>query len=198
MMKKGAGLVGVAGVLAWMRLTTGCVGDGDGATSVGTAVEREDSDGWKIIAVGDFNRDGLGDMLWSDPGTNQIAVSLMDGARLLARGPGIAGPSGDGWVAVTGADFNADGMCDVIWFNARTNRMAVWLMNGAQVLAAGPEIPGPSGQGWTAVNAVDTNLDGMADVVWQSAAGQMAIWLMNGTRLLATGPSIPGPDTADP
>jgi len=195
-MKRAACLVGVAGVLAWVRAATSCVGDE--ASAVGAAAQRQEIQGWKIVQGADFNRDGLGDMLWNDARTNQIAVDLMEGSRLLARGPLIAGPRGDGWAAVTGADFNADGMNDVLWFNASTNRMAVWLMDGTQVLATGPEIPGPAGQGWTAVTAVDTNLDGMADVVWQSTAGQMAIWLMEGTQLLAPGPDLPGPGATGP
>ena len=104
-----------------------------------------------------------------------------------------AGPSSD-WSAVTAADFNADGMSDILWFNSVTGRMTVWLMEGAQLLVAGAELPGPAGDGWAAVQAGDLNQDGMADVVWyNSTTGKLRIWLMEGTHLLAEGPEIQGP-----
>jgi hypothetical protein len=74
-----------------------------------------------------------------------MAVWLMDGAQLLAPGPDIAGPAGDGWIAINAADANLDGMGDAMWCNPRTDQMAVWLMDGAHLLAPGPVIPGPGG-----------------------------------------------------
>jgi uncharacterized protein YodC (DUF2158 family) len=192
-MERAAWSWGVAGVLASFGVAAGCAGDG----ALGTAVQREDCVGWKVVQGADFNRDGMGDLLWYDGCSNRITVWLMDGAHVLATGPEIPGPSGGGWAAITAADCNGDGMNDVIWFNDTTHRMAVWLMDGTQVLAPGPEIPGPSGDGWTIDTAIDTNLDGLADIVWYNrTTGQLAIWLMDGTRVLAPGPELPGPRTA--
>jgi hypothetical protein len=151
-------------------------------------------DGWVVPTIGDFNGDGMGDILWFDGATNRIAVWLMCGAEILDRGPEIPGPPGKGWVAVTGADFNGDGLVDVIWNNPDTNRMAVWLMRGTSVLEPGAEIAGPSGAGWSIGSAGDTDGDGMADAMWQNvAAGQMAVWTMNGTHVVVPGQVIPGP-----
>jgi hypothetical protein len=159
----------------------------------GTAAQRDQQSGWKIVQAADFNRDSQSDVLWNDPTTNRMTVALMRGAHLLEQGPILPGPPGEGWVAVTAADFNGDGMNDVLWFNAHTNRIVIWLMHGLQVVAVGPEIPGP-GDGWVAVQAGDTNADGMADVVWHDAAtSRMAVWLMHGEHLLEAGPEIPTP-----
>src|SRR4029450_9600189 len=80
------------------------------------------------------------------------------------------------------------------WNNPGTNQMAVWLMRGTQLLQPGPEIPGPSGAGWSAATATDFNGDNMADVIWSNpGTNQMAVWLMRGTQLLLPGPEIPGP-----
>src|SRR5262249_34737351 len=88
---------------------------------------------------------------------------------------------------------NFDGMADIAWFNATTNRFAVWLMNGVEVLAKGPEIQGP-GEGWHLASGGDYNFDGMSDVVWLNAGtGRCAVWLMNGVEVLAKGPEIQGP-----
>ncbi|WP_437726238.1 FG-GAP repeat domain-containing protein [Sorangium sp. So ce861] len=151
-------------------------------------------DGWDVAAVGDFNADGMADAVWRHVEQNLMAVWLMEGTHLLAPGPLIRGPIGDGWAIAWGADFNGDGMADVLWNNAEQNLMAVWLMEGSQLLAPGPFIPGPLGDGWVARTAADVNLDAMADVVWQRGeASEMAVWLMEGSQLLAPGPVIPGP-----
>lgn len=156
-------------------------------------------DGWVVVTAADFNLDGQADVLWNNPTTNTMAVWLMRGTHLLAAGPEIPGPAGPGWTAITAADFNFDGMNDVIWSNSARGSMAVWLMTGSHVLAAGAEIPGPAGPGWSVAYAGDFNFDGMADAIWQNtAAPRLAIWLMSGTHLLAAGPEIPGPAPLGP
>jgi hypothetical protein len=162
-------------------------------------------DGWTVPTIGDFNGDGMGDILWFDTVTGRIAVWLMRGTSVLEPGPEIPGPADprwglhprsprSDWVVVTGADFNGDGMVDVIWNDSETNRMAIWLMRGTSVLEPGAEIAGPPGAGWSIGSAGDTDGDGMADAVWQNiAAAQMAVWTMNGTHVVRPGPAIPGP-----
>ena len=155
--------------------------------------------GWVVTTAADFNLDGQADVLWNNPVTNTMTVWLMRGTHLFAAGPEIPGPSGPGWTAVTAADFNFDGMNDVIWSNSVNGSMAVWLMNGTHLLAAGPEIPGPTGPGWSVAYAGDFNFDGMADAIWQNTmTPRMAVWLMSGTHLLAPGPEIPGPAPLGP
>jgi hypothetical protein len=117
----------------------------------------------------------------------------MHGTRVLERGPEIQSPPGDGWTVPTGADFNGDGMADVIWSDPTTGRVAISLLRGTCLLEEGPVITGP-GEGWFAGTAGDTNGDGMADVMWQSADGhRMSVWLMNGTHVVERGPELPGP-----
>ncbi|WP_437323442.1 FG-GAP repeat domain-containing protein [Sorangium sp. So ce381] len=161
----------------------------------GPAIPGPIGDGWIASSTADFNVDGMADVLWNNPRRNLMAVWLMNGTQLLAPGPNIPGPIGDGWVTITAFDFNVDGMADVLWHNAGQNLMAVWLMDGSQLLAPGPNIPGPSGHGWVpAQGAADFNFDGTADVLWNNAAQNlMAVWLMDGSQLLAPGPNIPGP-----
>ncbi|WP_437601238.1 VCBS repeat-containing protein [Sorangium sp. So ce590] len=168
--------------------------DGTRPLAPGPLIPGPLGDGWDVGAVGDFNADGMSDAVWYHPEQNLMAVWLMEGTGLLAPGPLIPGPLGDGWDIVWSADFNGDGMADVLWNNTEQNLLAVWLMEGSQLLAPGPFIPGPLGDGWEARTAGDVNLDAMADVVWQRAGtSEMTVWLMEGSRLLAPGPVIPGP-----
>ncbi|WP_236644469.1 FG-GAP repeat domain-containing protein [Sorangium cellulosum] len=146
----------------------------------------------------DVNFDGMADVVWNDIERNLLRVWLMHGSQPLVEGPAIPGPIGDGWVAVGVGDFNADGMLEVLWSNRERGLMTVWMLEGTQLLAAGPVIPGPIGDGWEARAAGDVNLDRMADVIWQRAGtGEMAVWLMDGSRVLAPGPVIPGPYGGD-
>jgi hypothetical protein len=149
---------------------------------------------WDIGSVPDFNFDRIADVIWNDDVRNLMTVWLMSNTEVLARGPVFPGPAGEGWEVLWASDFNADGMADVLWANEEKGLAAVWLMNGVEVLDAGPVIPGPIGGGWRAATAGDVNGDLMADLVWQRVGtSQMAVWLMNGTHVLSPGPVILGP-----
>jgi hypothetical protein len=202
-----ANRIKIAGILAASSALVECTGNLDGGTngpaagrappSLEAAKERLTGGGWKVIGAGDYNFDGMADVLWNDPGKNTIAVWLMHGTQLLSPGPVIPGPFGDGWIPRKPADFNADGMRDVLWSNPGKGSMAAWLMNGTQLLLPGPEIPGPLGDGWSAVRAADFNFDGTADVLWSNPGkNAMAVWLMRGTQVLLPGAEIPGPSGA--
>ena len=151
-------------------------------------------DGWTVPSTGDFNLDGMADILWYNTRSHRISVWLMQGTQILERGPEIPGPPGGAWTAVTAADFNGDGIADVIWNDVADNRMAVWLMEGTHVLEAGPAIPGPAGTGWSVGSAGDTDGDGMADTVWQNRLTErLMVWTMRGLQVVTRGPELPAP-----
>ncbi len=194
----------IAAVLVACAALVECTGSLDSGTTgldsgrvppaLGAAKERLTASDWKVIGTGDFNFDGMTDVLWNDPGKNTMAVWLMRGTHLLTPGLVIPGPTGDGWRTLTPADFNLDGMADVPWSNCGKSTMATWLMAGPRVLIPGPEIPGPLGDGWSAVTAADFNFDGSADMLWYNAEkNRMAVWLMAGSKLLLAGPELPAP-----
>ncbi|WP_437667722.1 FG-GAP repeat domain-containing protein [Sorangium sp. So ce1182] len=188
---------GMADVL-WVNTTTGSLTvwlmDGTQVLWPGPEIPGLSGSGWRPIKPGDMNGDGLADVIWANSERGSLAVWLMNGTQLLASGPELPGPSGGGWNAITVSDFNRDGLPDVPWYNSGRNSIAVWLMDGTQVLWPGPELPGPSGGGWEATATGDFNSDRMADVLWiNSGESFMTVWLMNGTQLLAPGPELPGP-----
>lgn len=184
--------IGVAGVLAAVLAAMSCAAD------TGVAAQPEIADHWLLFNVADTSGDGLGDIIWYSPSANAIEVWLMDGTRVVATGAPIPGPPGEGWEPVTSTDFNGDGLSDVVWTDTERAVVAVWLLNGTQLLAAGPEIDGPSGEGWIVSGAGDTNGDGMADVAWNNSAENLfSIWLMDGAQVLARGPMITGPPHKD-
>ena len=185
--------VGIAAVLVAMQALGGCVGDADDPRR-GVDREHLGEDAWIIGGGGDFNADGAADLLWSNTDKSQMTIWLMAATHVLSPGAPISGPSGDAWRAVWGADFNADGMSDVRWYNAKSRGTSIFLMAGTELLVPGPIFPGPPGDGWERVTSLDVNADRMADLAWHNAlTDAVKIWLMNGTKVLLKGPEFYSP-----
>ncbi|MDI1476511.1 VCBS repeat-containing protein [Polyangium sp. y55x31] len=171
--------------------------NGASVLAPGPEIPGPTGDDWALASgESDFNADGYTDVLFRQAKTNLFTVWLMNGGTVLARGPALQGPTGDEWSVSTTADFNGDGMGDIIWVDATNVRAAIWLMNGTELLARGPSVSGPRGSGWTLVaSAGDVDFDGMADLVWTNDQRSLsAVWRMRGTSLLAKGPLVAGPE----
>ncbi|MFT3765290.1 MAG: VCBS repeat-containing protein [Minicystis sp.] len=184
--------------LHWISLSTNQMAvwlmHGAHVLAPGRAIPGPPGTGWTAVTTADFNRDGFNDVIWTNTERDTAAVWLLSGTHLLAPGPEIAGPPGHGWVVGNAGDTNGDGMGDAVWYDSTTSRAAVWLMNGARLLAPGPPIPAPPGTGWQLTNVADANGDNLADIFWSNPdTNTMAVWLLNGAQLLAPGPEIPGP-----
>ena len=84
-----------------------------------------------MVGTGDFNGDGLSDILWRD-NANNLAVWLMtQGTSVLqAAAIGNVGPS---WNVAETGDFSGDGKSDILWRDTSGN-VAMWYMNGTAVL----------------------------------------------------------------
>jgi hypothetical protein len=164
----------------------------------GPEIPGPPGEGWIAVFGGDFDRDGMGDVFWSNPTTSRTTVWLMDGTRVRERGPVNPAPSSAEWALVAAGDFNRDLMADNLWFDKRTGHIRVSLMRGTALLAQGPEIAGPPGEGWIAGNAADCNGDGLSDVLWLNTSPlRLSVWLMGGLLPVARGPEIAGPDSAE-
>ncbi len=87
------------------------------------------------------------------------------------------------WSLVGMADFNGDGILDMIWQLQSTGQVAVWYMGGPQgnVYESWGWLSAGNMLGWTFVGAVDFNGDGHPDLIWQNqSTGQVAVWYMGG------------------
>ena len=125
-------------------------------------------------------------------------LACSDDARL---GIGRERETSSDWMIVECADFNADGLADVLWYSPTKNAISVWTMGGTQVRRRGFEIPGPSGRTWRAVpvqeEAADFNFDDMADVLWYNPREDVVmVWLMRGTEVLQKGRELDTPPAA--
>jgi FG-GAP-like repeat/FG-GAP repeat len=113
-----------------------------------------------------------------------VALST-DGKTALAGAPN----SNAAWVFVVRPladthDFNGDFRSDILWQNA-SGGLAMWLMNGGQVLRSATIAPlGPtySTPGSSILGQHDFDGDGNADILWRDSNGNDLITYMNGVN----------------
>jgi len=185
--------------LLWHNATTGEVGawltDGHG-TVVGTNTLSyqcgpDCANQWKVIGTGDFNNDYTSDVLWYNATTGELSAWILDGKGGVTRtlsldwkcGPACAAQ----WKPVAIGDFNADNKSDVVWHNAGTGQVSVWLLDGQGHVTGNPDLSyqcGPDcASQWKVVGAGDFNGDHLDDLLWHNATtGEVSAWLANGRQ----------------
>jgi hypothetical protein len=136
---------------------------------------------FSVVGTGDFNGDGIGDILWQDTSGN-LAVWLMNGATVLSSA-GL-GNVPTVWSVVGIGDFNGDGNSDILWRDSGGDT-SIWFMNGTQVASSAGVANIPTN--WSVVGTGDFNGDSKSDIVLRDNVGDTAIWLMNGATVSSAG-----------
>jgi len=176
--------------ILWRHATTGqnAIWLMNGTTvKAGSALINPVTDlNWKVMSVGDFDKDGKSDILWRNQSTGQNAIWMMNGTT-VAAGTALIAPVTDlNWKMVGTGDFDGDGMEDILWRHAATGQNAIWLMNGTTVKAGSALISPVTDLNWKIAGTGDFNKDGKSDILWRNqSSGQNAIWMMNGTTVAA-------------
>jgi hypothetical protein len=126
---------------------------------------------WRVKAAADFNRDGHADLVWQDPAAGGAQIWYMGGGRTPTILSAATVSGSTSWRIVTAADFNQDGIPDLVWQNPATGVVQIWFMsgsNGATTLGTAQVI---ASNAWYVVAAADFNKDGVPDLVWQQPGG---------------------------
>jgi hypothetical protein len=125
---------------------------------------------WKVVSVADFNQDGHPDILWQDPVSGFSQIWYMGGAQ----GTTILGAANldqtNPWNIVGCADFNGDGVPDVLWQDPQSGTVQIWYMGGTEAGAQGSQLQTAvnlTANPWRVAAIADFNLDGHPDVVFQ-------------------------------
>jgi hypothetical protein len=142
---------------------------------------------WKIAAVGDANGDGKADLIFRHT-DGWLGVWYMNGAQVSATNllsvNRLADPN---WKIAGAGDTNADGRADILWQNKATGGLAVWMLNGFQVVSTQMlSISTMTDPQWTMMGVGDVNGDQRADILWQHDDGTLATWRLNGAQVTAT------------
>jgi probable HAF family extracellular repeat protein len=107
------------------------MGGADGSTILRGSVLRGPQPGWRIVGIGDLNRDGVPDLIWQQDGTNIPTVWYMggDGNNTVISAKTLGGGQ-PGWRIVGIADLDGDGYLDLYWQQDGTNVPMAWYMGG--------------------------------------------------------------------
>ena len=152
-----------------------------GATRYGVATLPSVPSPWYMVGVGEFNLDGMPDIVWSGPnGENAVWLMWSTSVRSSVWLPRVPDAN---WSIAGVADFNGDSYADLLWRNSSTGQNGIWFMHGATVYATGwlPTVPDPF---WHVSGLGDFNHDGYADIVWSSWQGENNLWYMRGSTFL--------------
>jgi hypothetical protein len=101
---------------------------------------------WTIVGTGDMNGDGWTDLVWHHTGGGHLAVWFMY-AQTMLRGESLSPASvpDTTWRVRGVGDLNVDGTPDLVWQNLSTLDVAVWFMQGLQLMdgrpVIGPRLP---------------------------------------------------------
>ncbi|KJU87798.1 secreted protein containing C-type lectin domain protein [Candidatus Magnetobacterium bavaricum] len=139
---------------------------------------------WQIEKFGDFNKDATVDILWRHQASGEVMVWLLDPNDSSKTTTYTLEPVSADWQVLAVADFNGDGMADILWKHTDGN-VAVWIM---QVQPTPPTksfvVGGKVSPDWQFKSVGDFDGDGKADILWQHSdpSGKIAIWKMDGDK----------------
>jgi phospholipase/lecithinase/hemolysin len=134
---------------------------------------------WSIVGVGDFNGDGMSDILWRNNTNGNVAIWLMNGTTVTSS----ATFANLGAYSVVGiGDFNGDGNSDILLRDG-SGDIAIWEMNGTTILNPNATAVGNLSTVWSVAETGDFNGDGQSDILWRDTSGDIAMWFMNGTTI---------------
>jgi hypothetical protein len=149
----------------------------------------------------DVNADGRADLAWYIGNSLTVWQSNADGSVTTT---GYSGCSAfPGWSPCNlyegGADFNGDGVSDILWVSSsttETKRWSVWLLS----TTAGPQIVTGTDATLNSYTPylIDINGDGKTDILWDSidsngrSTGNRVLWISKGDGTFLTQTNVAG------
>jgi glucose/arabinose dehydrogenase len=158
-------------------------GPGHTALQTWNWLDVQGQPGWRVAAVADFDRDGVPDLVWQHDSTRQVAIWYMTGpgGALLRRWAWIDVKGQPGWRVIAAADFNRDGVPDLVWQHDATWQVVAWYLGGSggAILQSWRWLDQNGQPGWRVVAAADVDRSGVPDLVWQNDhTNQVVVWYM--------------------
>lgn len=133
------------------------------------------SDEWTNPTLGDFNADGIWDMLMVQEDTGVIGQYRLGGGNAVWS---KITTMGAGYETYESGDLNDDGYHDILAYNQSTNRIGYYDMAGGTPSWVGL---GSYGDGWEVATVTDYTNDGRADILWYNYdTGGLGMWEVNG------------------
>jgi hypothetical protein len=152
--------------------------------------------GWRAVAVGDFNGDGYSDILFQHS-SGAIAVWTTNSNGTLTKGNGYYPNPPQGWHVVGTGDFNVRGKSDILWQHD-TGVLAIWNLDhtgttpiSESVVTTNPPNARWPGPDWHALGSGHFYDADNCEILFQHTSGQVAIWTVNGNTTTGRGGNLP-------
>jgi autotransporter-associated beta strand protein len=180
----------------WLRAENG---DGPGVYSNWMAAWRYEQNPGR---AGDFNGDGVTDLLWWNRDTGQVYIWFLKDGQVIGVSAPMEGLDVSQWLLIGTGDFNGDGVADLLWWKPETGEILFWYMQPSMATAEAPfqAMLNPISQTMPAHAAIaypgDLNGDGFTDILWRDYSnGDLTIWLMGADgKPILSGPPTPAFD----
>jgi type II secretory pathway component GspD/PulD (secretin) len=143
------------------------------------------------VALGDFNEDGALDIATANNTANTVSVYYNQiSNQNIPTGTFLAGatrdfPAGNGPTSIAVADYNQDGLADLVVSDETDNAISVILNLGSQQFAANVELP--VGTAPVSVATADFNGDSRPDVATANNGSANTTVVLNTTSLFGSG-----------
>lgn len=139
---------------------------------------------WRIVGVGDFDRNGKSDLLWrrADQTGQPRIWFLGDG---VFQSSGVLPDPGADWTIAGIADFDYDGRSDLLLTHT-SGQASIWLLEGAVVRK---KYVLPTMAGRVVAGIGDFDRDSRQDVLWwNQSTGGLQVWTLDGGENLQRAP----------
>jgi len=139
--------------------------------------------GWTLNATGDFNGDSKSDLLFGNTTQGEVPIMILDGETILTDGVVLELDFALGYASFGTGDFNADGIDEIVLFNASTGGVDLVTLSGTTFVSRDAVAGLPDlGAGWSLIGMCSFNDDDKSDFLWHNTTtGEVSYSEMDGS-----------------
>src|SRR5262249_40681337 len=88
---------------------------------------------WNVAGAGDFNGDGIADVLWRHAVSGSNVIWKMSSSGTITQKVYPGDLTDLNWYVAGTGDLNADGTKDILWRHATNGSNVFWIMSGGGI-----------------------------------------------------------------